>query len=99
MDQQQVQQTAGNQQQFMQQPPFVISTKDLMYLEDMMSWNLNVIKKVNYFAQHVKDQEIQNRLHQMCQMHENHYQKLLNHMHQHLQTTQQQQMPGGGMQS
>jgi len=97
MDQQQQQQSAAVNQQYMQQPPFVISTKDLMYLEDMMSWNLNVIKKVHFFAQQVQDQEIKNHMHKICQMHENHYQKLLNHMHQHLQTSQQ--MSSGGMQS
>ena len=99
MDQQHQSQEVGNQQLFMQQPPFVISTKDLMYLEDMMSWNLNVVKKANFFAGQVQDQEIKNKLYEMCQMHENHYQKLLNHMHQHLQTTQQQQISTGGMQS
>ena len=96
MNQQQQGTTAG-QQQYMQQPPFVISTKDLLYLEDMLSWNLNVIKKVNFFAQQVQDQDIKNQMQKICQMHENHYQKLLNHMHQHLQTTQQ--PTSGGMQS
>lgn len=98
MDMQQQQQQMAQNQQFMQQPPFVISTKDLSYLEDMMAWNLNVIKKTHFFAQHVQDQEIKNKMYEMCHMHEAHYQKLLNHMHQHLQQAQQQQMPTGGMQ-
>lgn len=97
MPQQPQQQSAATGQQYMPQPPFVISTKDLLYLEDMMSWNLNTIKKVHFFAQQVQDPEIKNKMHQMCQMHENHYQKLLNHMHQHLQTANQ--TTTGGMQS
>lgn len=34
-----------NQQGIMQQPPAVISTKDALYLTDMLTWNLLACKK------------------------------------------------------
>ena len=90
---------AQNQQQtFMQQPPMVISTKDHLYLDDMMSWNLNAAKKAHFFAQNVQDPEIKNAITQMALMHQRHYQTLLNHIHQHIQGTQQANPQMGGMQ-
>lgn len=44
--QQQQQGTQSNQQQgFMQEPPQVISVKDHLYINDMLSWNLLAMKK------------------------------------------------------
>ncbi|WP_085522839.1 hypothetical protein [Tuberibacillus sp. Marseille-P3662] len=83
-------------QTFMQQPPFVMSTKDHLYMKDMMTWNLNAIKKTNFFAQQCQDPEIKNALMQLSQMHQNHYQTLLNSINQHLGQTNQPQQ--GGMQ-
>lgn len=79
--QQQVQQS----QNMMAQPPFVISTKDHLYLEDMLSWNLNSVKKMHFFAGQCQDTEIKQALTNACQMHERHYQTLLNHLQQHIQ--------------
>lgn len=69
-----------NQQQngMMAQPPTMISTKDLLYLTDMMSWNLNVVKKAHELAQHCQIPEIKQTIEQVGQMHQNHYQMLLN---------------------
>ncbi|GGH75284.1 rubrerythrin [Pullulanibacillus pueri] len=94
------QQQAQGQQAYMPQPPAIISTKDHLYLEDMLSWNLNAIKKAHFFAQNVQDPDIQRAITQMAQMHQRHYQTLLNHIQQHLQTTQQpaQTNQMGGMQ-
>ena len=84
----------------MQQPPFVISTKDHLYLQDMLSWNLVAVKKAHFFKQNVQDSEIKNAIHQMEIMHQRHYQILLNHMQQHLQSTQNPSaMQTGDMQS
>jgi len=72
--QQQNQQNNG----MMAEPPTMISTKDLLYLTDMMSWNLNVVKKAHDLAQDCQLPEIKQAIEQVGQMHQNHYQKLLN---------------------
>ncbi|SEO70946.1 hypothetical protein SAMN04488134_11171 [Amphibacillus marinus] len=75
-----VQQTfESNNSGNMQQPPEMISSKDLLYLSDMMSWNLGVIKKANFLAQDCKLPEIKQAAEQVYQMHERHYQLLLNY--------------------
>ena len=38
-----------------QQPPDMVSTKDSMYLTDMLSWNLLAMKKAHFYAQHCKN--------------------------------------------
>lgn len=89
----QQQQMTGMQMQqnqaIMPQPPAVISTKDQMYISDMLSWNLLAMKKAHFFAQQSQDSEIKQALEQAGSMHQKHYQMILNH----LQTNQQQQMP------
>ncbi|TCP23494.1 hypothetical protein EV207_13011 [Scopulibacillus darangshiensis] len=72
-------------QNVMEQPPFVVSTKDHLYLEDMLSWNLNAVKKSHFFASQCQDTEIKQALLSACQMHQTHYQMLLNHIQQHVQ--------------
>ncbi|MBU5594033.1 spore coat protein [Amphibacillus sp. MSJ-3] len=62
----------------MPQPPMMISTKDLLYLTDMMSWNLNVIKKAHDLANHCQLPEIKQAIEQVGKMHQKHYQQLLN---------------------
>ncbi|MFC4618426.1 hypothetical protein ACFO4N_06730 [Camelliibacillus cellulosilyticus] len=78
-------QTTQTNQGYMQQPPFVITTKDHLYLEDMLSWNLCAAKKAHFFSEQVQDQEIKNAMHEMGTMHQRHYQMLLNHIGQHMQ--------------
>ena len=68
--------------QMMQQPPNIVSTKDLLYLTDMMSWNLNATKKAHFFAEQCTIPELKTALEQACQMHQKHYQKLLQHTSQ-----------------
>ncbi|GGM35870.1 hypothetical protein GCM10011351_22390 [Paraliobacillus quinghaiensis] len=68
--------------QIMQQPPNIVSTKDLLYLTDMMSWNLNATKKAHFFAEQCTIPELKTALEQVCQMHQKHYQKLLQHTNQ-----------------
>lgn len=43
-----------NQQGMMQQPPGIISTKDALYLTDMMSWNLLSAKKRIFLLSNVR---------------------------------------------
>lgn len=70
-----------NQQQgIMQQPPSVVSTKDSLYLTDMLSWNLLAMKKAHFFAEHCQDQELKTEMEKCGQMHQKHYEKILTHL-------------------
>ncbi|MCS0673233.1 hypothetical protein [Cytobacillus firmus] len=71
-----------NQQGIMQQPPAVISTKDALYLTDMLTWNLLACKKAHFYAQQCQDQEIKTHFEQCGQMHQRHYEQLLAHLNQ-----------------
>lgn len=76
---QQQQQQAMNTTQPMPQPPRVITTKDLAYLSDHLSWQLNAVKKYHHYANECTDPDVRNMLNQAGQMHLRHYQLLLNH--------------------
>ncbi|WP_420818804.1 hypothetical protein [Paraliobacillus sediminis] len=92
MQQQQQQATNINPNQagqIMQQPPNVVTTKDLLYLTDMMSWNLNATKKAHFFASQCTIPELKTALEQTCQMHQKHYQKILQHTNQQPNTMMQ----------
>ncbi|WLR41346.1 hypothetical protein LC087_10495 [Bacillus carboniphilus] len=81
------QQTSTNQvTNTMNQPPNVLSTKDLLYLEDMLSWNLIAMKKAHSFATQCTNPEVQNELNKVGEMHNKHYQQIL----QKLQSNNQQ---------
>lgn len=69
-----------NQMGIMQRPPAVISTKDALYLTDMLSWNLLAMKKAHFFAQQCQDQEIVNEINKCGQMHQKHYNQILQHL-------------------
>ncbi|NGQ95211.1 ferritin-like domain-containing protein [Brevibacillus sp. SYP-B805] len=64
----------------MQVPPRVITNKDLLYLKDALSWELNAFKKFHFFAQQASDPQIKQALDKAGQMHQRHYQKLLTHL-------------------
>ena len=68
------------QQNRMSEPPQVITTKDLSYIKDALSWELDVIKKFNHFSQETQDQQAKNLIDQTSQMHQKHYQTLLKHL-------------------
>jgi hypothetical protein len=88
MGMQNQQQMGGQQSQItFQTPPPVVTTKDQLYLTDMLSWNLLAMKKAHFFAQQCQDQEIKSVLEKTGQMHQRHYEKILSH----LKTTEQQQ--------
>lgn len=61
-------------------PPRVITTKDLLYLKDAMSWELTAFKKFHFFAGQAKDPQVKQALDKAGQMHQRHYQKLLTHL-------------------
>ncbi|MFC4767852.1 hypothetical protein [Effusibacillus consociatus] len=88
-----MQQQMGQSQQMGQQPrmmtpPQAITTKDLLYLRDAMSWTLLAMKKCAHFAQECQDQEVKQLIDQAGQMHQRHYNMLL----QHCQTNNTQAM-------
>lgn len=70
----------SQQQGIMQQPPSVISTKDSLYLNDMLSWNLLAMKKAHFFAQQCQDQELKAEIERWGQMHQSHYEKIIQHL-------------------
>ncbi|QKS72223.1 hypothetical protein FLK61_36895 [Paenalkalicoccus suaedae] len=62
------------------QPPDVITVKDHLYLEDMLSWNLLAMKKANALSEQCTDPSLKETLTAAGRMHERHYQKLLTHL-------------------
>ncbi|NGP46347.1 hypothetical protein G4V62_15860 [Bacillaceae bacterium SIJ1] len=85
-----MQQTSASQ--FMPQPPEVITTKDHLYLTDMMNWNLTAAKKCHDFALRCQDVELSQLLDQTSQMHKKHYELILNELNK---SVQQPAMAGG----
>lgn len=62
------------------EPPQIITTKDALYLNDMLSWNLLAMKKAHFFAEQCQDQEIKQALEKAGMMHQQHYEKILTHL-------------------
>ncbi|WCK53965.1 hypothetical protein PP175_22010 [Aneurinibacillus sp. Ricciae_BoGa-3] len=78
--QQQMGQIGQQQQQpLMMAPPQIISTKDLNYLKDQMSWLLLAMKKCAHFAGECTDTDIKQAITKAGQMHQRHYNMLLKH--------------------
>jgi len=61
-------------------PPRAITTKDLMYLKDAMSWELLAFKKFHFYAQQVQNPTIQQALDKAGQMHQDHFERILTHL-------------------
>lgn len=61
----------------MDEVPNIISTKDLMYIEDMLNWNYNLIKKVRMFKSSVEDKEIKSFFDKVLKTHTKNFEKLL----------------------
>lgn len=78
--QNQNQQMGQTTQNRIPQPPQVITTKDLSYLKDAMSWELDVIKKFHHFAQETMEPKTKNLIKKSAQMHQKHYGILLKHV-------------------
>lgn len=64
----------------MAEPPNVITSKDLLYLKDAMSWELLAMKKCSAFASMSSDPEIKQQLDGVGQMHQKHYNMLLQYV-------------------
>lgn len=78
----QVNQGMGQQQQqpLMATPPQVITTKDIQYLKDQLSWELLAMKKCHHFAKECSDPEIKTAIDMAGQMHQRHYNLLVKHL-------------------
>jgi hypothetical protein len=61
----------------MNEPPNMISTKDLSYLSDALAWELLAVKKCHQFSTMCTDPDIQQSLDRISQMHQQHYGRLL----------------------
>lgn len=81
-------------QPMLQTPPSVVTTKDLLYLKDSMSWLLDAMKKCSHFAGEVQDPQLKQAINEMGQMHQRHYNMLLKHCQNNntMQMNQIQQM-------
>ena len=64
----------------MNEPPQVITTKDLDYLKDAMSWELLAFKKCRQYASFATDSQISRQIDATGQMHQKHYDQLLHHL-------------------
>ena len=62
---------------YMNEVPNIISTKDLAYIEDMLNWNLTLIKKIRMYKSLVNDSEIKRFCEKVIKSHTKVYQKLL----------------------
>lgn len=92
---QQTQMQTQNQTPTFMEPPQVITTKDCLYLKDMLSWELLAMKKCYHTAQECIDPQMKQAIDQAGQMHQRHYQILLKHLQHDNQTAManvQQQM-------
>ncbi len=61
-------------------PPNMVSTKDQMYLTDMLSWNLIAFKKAHFYAEHCQLEDVKSMLNEAGQMHQRHYNLILEHL-------------------
>lgn len=61
----------------MKETPNVITIKDLLYIEDMMNWNLIMNKKINELLDIVEDEEIKSILKKTQKMHSKHFKDIL----------------------
>ncbi len=55
----------------MNEPPVMISTKDLSYISDIFEWNFVAGKTANHFKEEAYDDEIKDMLGNIFKMHKN----------------------------
>lgn len=56
----------------------MITPKDLLYIEDMMNWNLIMNKKIKEYMECVDSQDVCEVLNKAKKMHKKHFKDLLN---------------------
>lgn len=60
----------------------MISGKDLDYIKDMLNWNFIAAKKTKSYLEHVNDADVNKIFNQVNEMHQKHYNTLLNILEQ-----------------
>lgn len=73
-----------------------LSTKDVTYLRDQMSWSLLMAKKCNHYAQQCQDTQLAQLCQQVGQTHQAHYDMFLNQL---TNLASQAGIQGGGQQA
>ena len=58
----------------------LITSKELGYIEDYLSWELLAMKKCNHAVQSCTDPDIQNLIKQIGNVHVQHYNALVNYL-------------------
>lgn len=61
----------------MKEVPNIISTKDLSYIKDMLSWNLVMAKKSKEYLKLVGDKDVKEIIKRVNEVHKSHYEMLL----------------------
>lgn len=61
----------------MKETPYMITSKDLLYLEDMMNWNLIMNKKIKEYLECVDSEEVKELLNKAKKMHKKHFKEIL----------------------
>lgn len=61
----------------MKEVPNIITNKDLLYIKDMLDWNLLMNKKIYLLMDLVTDEEIMKLLKKAKKMHAKHYGELI----------------------
>ena len=61
----------------MKEVPNIISTKDLSYIKDMLSWNLVMAKKSKEYLKLVSDKDVKEIIKRVNEVHKSHYEILL----------------------
>lgn len=74
------QQMGKGMQNRMPEPPQIITSKDLSYIRDALSWELAAVKKFNHFAQEAQDEKTKSVIEKVEQVHQKHYNNLLKHL-------------------
>lgn len=69
--------------------PNIISTKDLLYLEDLFKMSLVSAKKAFHFANEVKSEEVKEALNKVGNMFQNHCKKITEIITEGVQNEQQ----------
>ena len=61
----------------MKEVPNIISNKDLLYIKDMLEWNLLINKKIYLLMDFVTDEDISKLLRKVKKIHAKHYEELI----------------------
>ncbi|MFD1425757.1 hypothetical protein [Kroppenstedtia sanguinis] len=68
-----------------------LTTKDLNYLKDELSWELLAFKKCHHYAQECQDPQIKSQIELIGQKHQQHYEQLLQYLNSNSTSGGQQQ--------